>query len=403
MNTKELQALVNPSFTIAKGLLNLLISGGDPNAKKLAPYLNLAELSKSSKQHNVSPEMMHSFLIGQMVKFEMYNTIALNSGKQTIIDLPCGYVTRCFNVADNGQKYYGLDLPIVIDEMKDLTSKIITEKQKDLISFNAVDATNYHSMREALKDVKEEVCIITEGLLVYLSDSELINMCQAIHKLLSEFGGFWITADVSPINRIFPFTYNIIHQGDKEKVFSLMEKAGSNMSNVQTRTNSLLANGPEKAKEFLEKQGFIIKEEPITKYIDKIKWAPADKEEELKKAYSSINIWTLTIDKKDEVFNEDTTKFILESEFVDGILSVKIEGRLDTLTSPELLKKFKETGGVKGIKIYVYKMTFISSAGIRVLEMKTSKLENKDIMEIYGAKDDIKEILIKGGFEKNIK
>ena len=403
MNTKELQALVNPSFTIAKGLLNLLISGGDPNAKKLAPYLNLAELSKSSKQHNVSPEMMHSFLIGQMVKFEMYNTIALNSGKKTIIDLPCGYVTRCFNVADNGQKYYGLDLPIVIDEMKDLTSKIITEKQKDLISFNAVDATNYHSMREALKDVKEEVCIITEGLLVYLSDSELINMCQAIHKLLSEFGGFWITADVSPINRIFPFTYNIIHQGDKEKVFSLMEKAGSNMSNVQTRTNSLLANGPEKAKEFLEKQGFIIKEEPITKYIDKIKWAPADKEEELKKAYSSINIWTLTIDKKDEVFNEDTTKFNLESEFVDGILSVKIEGRLDTLTAPELLKKFKETGGVKSIKIYVDKMTFISSAGIRVLEMKTSKLENKDLLEIYGAKDDIKEILIKGGFEKNIK
>ena len=111
----------------------------------------------------------------------------------------------------------------------------------------------------------------------------------------------------------------------------------------------------------------------------------------------------MTIDKKDEVFNEDKTKFNLESEFVNGILSVKIEGRLDTLTAPELLKKFKETGGVKGIKIYVDKMTFISSAGIRVLGMKTSKLENKDLLEIYGAKDDIKEILIKGGFEKNIK
>ena len=130
-----------------------------------------------------------------MARSDIFNNVALKSGKQTIIDLPCGYSTRCFKVADNGQKYFGFDLPIVIDEIKEMTSKVITDKQKPLISFDAVDATNYNSMRQALKDVKGEICIITEGLIPYLNDSELISMCQAIHKLLSEFGGCWITAD----------------------------------------------------------------------------------------------------------------------------------------------------------------------------------------------------------------
>ena len=102
--------------------------------------------------------------------------------------------------------------------MKELTSKIITEEQKPLISFNAVDATNYYSMREALKEVKGEICIITEGLLVYLNDSELISFCDAIHKLLSEFGGCWMTADVGKMEQIYAFALGVLYKevSDKE-------------------------------------------------------------------------------------------------------------------------------------------------------------------------------------------
>lgn len=44
MNIKELQSAVNPIYTTAKGLLGLLISGGESDALKLAPHINLAEL-----------------------------------------------------------------------------------------------------------------------------------------------------------------------------------------------------------------------------------------------------------------------------------------------------------------------------------------------------------------------
>ena len=46
MNTKDLQAIVNPIYTTAKGLLNLLMAGGDPDALKLAPHMKQEDLSK---------------------------------------------------------------------------------------------------------------------------------------------------------------------------------------------------------------------------------------------------------------------------------------------------------------------------------------------------------------------
>ena len=175
------------------------------------------------------------------------------------------------------------------------------------------------------------------------------------------------------------------------------------MANIHSHTNTLAVNNFEKAKEFLEKQGFIIKEESVSKYLNEIKCAPKEKKEELKKTYSKINIWTLTVDKKDIITNEEIIKFNLESKLIDGIFIINIEGRLDTLTAPDLLKKFIESDGFICIKIDVNKMTFISSAGIRVLEIMMKKLENKEMFEIIGAKGDIKDILEKNGFKMNMK
>ena len=58
-----------------------------------------------------------------------------------------------------------------------------------------VDATNQQSIEAALKDCKGKVCITTEGLLSYFTDSELEAMFLAIHNVLSIHGGYWITPD----------------------------------------------------------------------------------------------------------------------------------------------------------------------------------------------------------------
>lgn len=80
-------------------------------------------------------------------------------------------------------------MPIVIDEVKEASKKAMSEQQWAASTFAAVDATHYESLRNALGDVKGELCIVTEGLLGYFSESELVSMCRAVHRLLAEFGG----------------------------------------------------------------------------------------------------------------------------------------------------------------------------------------------------------------------
>ena len=199
---------------------------------------------------------------------------------------------------------------------------------------------------------------------------------------------------------------SVVYQGDKEKVLSIMKELSSSMANVNAFTNTFSANKFAKAKEFLEKQGFIIKEESISKYMDKLKCVPEDKEAILRETLGSkINIWTMTIDKKDEKFenNEEKIEFKLETKLEENIFKIDIKGRLDTLTAPELLQKFKENKNIKNIKINANEMAFISSAGIRVFQMMLKELENKDLFEINGANENVKKILIENGFESNIK
>ncbi len=56
-------------------------------------------------------------------------------------------------------------------------------------------------------------------------------------------------------------------QGDKEKMAGMMKSIISGMANVQSHTNTFAANKFEKAKEFLQKQGFVITEESVPKYM----------------------------------------------------------------------------------------------------------------------------------------
>ena len=93
--------------------------------------------------------------------------------------------------------------------------------------------------------------------------------------------------------------------------------------------------------------------------------------------------------------------FRVESELKDGVFSVSIQGRMDTITAPELLKQFQEAEGeVSAIRVDVSRMAYVSSAGLRVLLMMYKSLKNKDNFEMTGVSDDVREILETTGFDQ---
>ena len=88
------------------------------------------------------------YKIAQHARYEINNTASLRSSAPNIVDLPSGYSPRGFRVSSAGKRYFGFDLPVVIDDMAPAAHKVMTPQQRSLSSYHAVDATNYHSMTE---------------------------------------------------------------------------------------------------------------------------------------------------------------------------------------------------------------------------------------------------------------
>jgi anti-anti-sigma factor len=98
---------------------------------------------------------------------------------------------------------------------------------------------------------------------------------------------------------------------------------------------------------------------------------------------------------------EANLPFRVDGAVKDGTFEVTIQGRMDTITAPELLKRFQEAGsGIQGIHVDVSRMPYVSSAGLRVLLMMYKSLENKDRFEMTGVSDEVREILETTGFDQ---
>ncbi|MBQ7264996.1 MAG: STAS domain-containing protein [Firmicutes bacterium] len=83
----------------------------------------------------------------------------------------------------------------------------------------------------------------------------------------------------------------------------------------------------------------------------------------------------------------------------DKKLTVALEGRLDTATSPELEASLKEDiDNVTELVFDISKLEYISSAGLRVL-LSSQKIMNKQgKMTVTGANESVMEIFEVTGF-----
>jgi anti-anti-sigma factor len=114
--------------------------------------------------------------------------------------------------------------------------------------------------------------------------------------------------------------------------------------------------------------------------------------------------WELTVAEQSAVKPapvDANLPFKIECSVENGVFDVRIQGRMDTITAPELLKRFQEAGsGIGAIHIDVSRMSYISSAGLRVLLMMFKSLQDKDGFEMTGVSETVREILETTGFDQ---
>ena len=80
-------------------------------------------------------------------------------------------------------------------------------------------------------------------------------------------------------------------------------------------------------------------------------------------------------------------------------MTIALEGRLDTMTSPELEKELKGClGDVAELTLDLSKLDYISSAGLRVLLTAHKALLGKDGLKVTHVNDVVLEVLEVTGF-----
>ena len=83
----------------------------------------------------------------------------------------------------------------------------------------------------------------------------------------------------------------------------------------------------------------------------------------------------------------------------NGNAEFALEGRLDTVTAPELEKEMKSSlGGVTSLLLDFEKLDYISSAGLRVLLSAQKTMNKQGQMKIIHANEAIMEIFDVTGF-----
>ena len=421
MKSEELNTKVNPTSDTAITTLIMLANAG---YEKAAEILECMGVEKETFFQEIDPEDMinRPSDIARELRYVALNRTIEESGYKTLMDLPCGYTPKVFDFIDKGMNYIGCDLPAVINAFAPVIDAMTDEEQKSHIEFCIVDATNYDSMKEAADKAKGPVCIATEGLTVYLSQNENNQLRQNIRKILSEKGGCWLNADLET-TEYFMAAYEAV---GKEKAAEMMQatmrgfggqsdtnfdqnKAGLEGRQTKKGVGSL---DFDKIEALYKANGLLVEKIPYYRedltllLFDKMSKEEIDR---LKENTRHVNIWKATVDpdyadnvdKREKCKDTVNIPFKVRSENIEGVLRVSVSGRMDTITAPELLKQFQEAGDdIKEIIVDVSRMSYVSSAGLRVLLMMYKSLEDKDRFKMTGVSDDVREILETTGFDQ---
>ena len=419
---RQLQKKANPVSSTAETTLFQLAAGGNRDAAAIAEKLGLTfEGTQTFGSDRMIPEDSAAFRIVLEVRYRTMERLAVESGCGTAADLPCGYTPLAVELTRQGMKYLGMDLPAVISEAEGIILPMIREDRRNSACFAAVDATNDESMKKVFAEAEGSLCVLTSGLLMYFSDPELEAMARSVKQALDIHGGCWITAD--PETEVLHFSILKAISGDRfDQVMKERTGVIRKMSDTSLGQSALTIHyrsagqDTERAMAFLKSKGLRAERLSMAEHMPEgdpasFSLLDAAQAEKVRKVLRETAYWKITSDgsagpdiqhgtkKGGKKSAEGIPDFRIRAERKGDLLEVKLAGRLDTLSSPELLAFYeKETAEaeVRKAAFDCEQLDFISSAGLRVLLMIQKGC--RDGITMTGMNETVREIITKTGF-----
>ena len=401
----------NPVFNTAKMTLFQLADSGNKNAAAICEKLGLTrEGTQNSRTTTASPEQMAAAALLIETRYRTMGILAEKSGCDTCIDLPCGYTPRAVEFAEKNIPFIGMDLPAAIAEAEPAILSLLDDGKKKLVKFRGVDATNYASLEAALDGVEGSVCITTEGLIMYFTESEEKTLCANIRRILSKHGGCWILAD--PESSLIYMAALKAVAGDRFMEIAMKAKSQvTDKSDVKVGSGKLslrlksAENDMKTALSFMTEQGFKVERMIIGDYMPdlmSLSKLDADKAAAYSAGMKRCAFWKMTVSESGsrmDTSDVGSKDFDASADLRDGIMFLNLKGRLDTMTAPNLLAFYdKNKEQIHGVHVDCSELDYISSAGLRVLLIMQKGCDNGVI--IAEINEMIREILEQTGFDQ---
>lgn len=405
---RNVQARTNPVFLTAKTAISLMRDAGIEDAARIASILGIQGTESLVDMDDITA------LGNALVVESKYRTMCRlieDTGIKTSVDLPCGYTPKALHVTEKGLSFVGLDLPIVVTEVEPIMRHLARHPER--MQFHGVDATNLASLEEALRDVKDPVCISTEGMMMYFTQSEAEAVIRNIHSLLAKHGGCWITPDPE-VGMQFLFTFQSVW--GEAGIHSLMatRDAAAGQSDIFDFGNDFIMNPQDvpgtraKFEALLRRCGLKAERIGLGDHMPELtayQRLTPDQVSAFKAAMHNVNYWRITVadgraDNQDGQTPTHKRPFYMGCDVQEGTFHATVEGRLDTISSPELLKEWERVSAIEkiaGVQIDCSKLQYVSSAGLRVLMIMQKALPGSQV-KLIGVNSDIQEILDTTGF-----
>ena len=365
MPDQETVERVNPVFNTAKGTLLMLSRAGVPEAEDFCRKLGFQLTQFENTPDTRTPRtMMSALMCMQEMRYRCINDLVLRAGNRNVLDIACGFSPRGLLLSGLSMNYMGCDLPAAVNELQ---KAIGTDHERDGYRYFGMDATNDESVRQVSESFDGPVTIITEGLLTYFIEPELRTVYHNLHGVLARHGGCWITCDLdrgyvtAAIGAIFG-----------------QDRAAELLRGTLRRRDAVADNLPQDdaavriGRELLREYGMTAAAVPFYRDdFDPIFGLEISGEHKaaLLDAFRRLKLYVITADGSalPEPAGGHASAFTAEE--ADGGVTLRVTGRLDTLSSPALLEYCEKLPEATRLTVDLADTDFISSAGLRVLDM----------------------------------
>ena len=277
--------------------LQWLANTGLPEAQQILKELgktniygerNLLDYDRLEKVNSIYQELCYLATVQYVQKHDYKN----------IFDIGGGYSPRAMIFAREGRKYFGGELVAVAVAADNVMKKILTPEEMKNVTYDEVLAEDNAAFLAMAKTMDGKICMMDQGLMIYLNQDRLADMYENIRDTLKRNGGCFVTSDLST-RELFKDIAAAIYGEDQTQLLydetkDMYEELFDSLINEENFDNQL------DAIEYAEKDlGLKIHREPLILDASKLyclKNLTPEQAEKIKKIAAKNYLWVITVE-----------------------------------------------------------------------------------------------------------